>query len=98
MVVVAVSSTGRSLILPASTIDAVAGTPIHLMLDGRDSENVKYYINGAEVLSATANLGDIDDATGPLKALIHLEKSANDSPGEILVHKVEVRLTADVEA
>jgi len=81
-----------------STIDIVAGTPVHFMLDGRDSENVKYYINGAEVLSATANLGDIDDATGPLKALIHLEKSANDSPGEILVHKVEVRLTADVEA
>lgn len=81
-----------------STVDIVAGTPVHFMLDGRDSTNVKYYINGAEVLAATANLGDIDDATGPLKALIHLEKSANDSPGEILVHKLEVRLTADVEA
>lgn len=81
-----------------STVDIVAGTPVHFMLDGRDSENVKYYINGAEVLAATANLGDIDDATGPLKALIHLEKSSNDTLGEILVHKLEVRLTADVEA
>lgn len=81
-----------------STVDAVAGTAIHLMLDGRDSENVKYYINGAEVLSATANLGDIDDATGPLKALFHLEKSANDTLGAVRLSKLEVRLTADVEA
>lgn len=81
-----------------STIDAVAGTPIHLMLDGRDSENVKYYINGAEVLASTANLGDIDDAAGPLKALFILEKSANDTAGAVQVRKLEVRLTADVEA
>jgi hypothetical protein len=81
-----------------TTVDFTAGTPVHLMLDGRDTSNVKYYVNGAEVLSATANLGNIALATGPLKALIHLEKSSNDSPGEILVHKLEVRLTADVEA
>lgn len=81
-----------------TTIDFTAGTPVHLMLDGRDSSNVKYYVNGVERLSATANLGNIALATGPLKALFHLEKSSNDSPGDVLLHKMEVRLTADVEA
>lgn len=81
-----------------TTKDWAAGTPFHVMLDGRDSENVKYYVNGVEVLSATANLGDIDDATGPLKALFHVEKSANDSLFSIRLLKMEVRLTADVEA
>jgi hypothetical protein len=66
-----------------TTIDIVAGTPIRLKLDGRDPSNVKYYINGAEVLSATSNLGNIAAATGPLFALFHFEKSSNDSPGEI---------------
>lgn len=81
-----------------TTIDFTAGTPVHLMLDGRDPSNVKYYVNGAEVLSGTANLGNIAVATGPLKALFHLEKSANDSPGNVRLSKLEVRLTADVEA
>ena len=66
-----------------TTIDFVVGTPHRLTLDGRDPSNVKYYINGAEVLSATANLGNIAVATGPLFALFHLEKSSNDSPGQV---------------
>lgn len=72
-----------------TTIDWAVGTPVYLVLDGRDPDNVKYYVNGAEVLSATADLGDIGAATGPLKALVHLEKSANDSPGEV---KAQVRV------
>lgn len=78
-----------------TTIDFVAGTPHHLMLDGRDPSNVKYYINGVEVLSATANLGNIAVATGPLKALFHLEKSANDSPGRVMLHKMQVRIAPE---
>lgn len=74
-----------------TTIDFAVGTPVHLVLDGRDPENVKYYINGAEVLAATANLGNIAAATGPLKALFHLEKSANDSPGVVQLDMLRVR-------
>jgi hypothetical protein len=44
---------------------------------------VKYYVNGVERLAATANLGNIAAATGPLFALFHLEKSSNDSPGQV---------------
>lgn len=66
-----------------STSDITAGTPVRLTLDGRDPTNVKYYINGAETNAATSNLGAISAATGPLFALFHLEKSSNDSPGEV---------------
>jgi hypothetical protein len=62
-----------------------------LVLGGRDPSNVKFYINGAEVLSGTANLGNISAATGPLKALFHLEKSSNDSPGVVQLDMLRVR-------
>lgn len=75
-----------------TTIDFVVGTPIRLTLDGRDHTNVKYYINGVERLSATANLGDIQLATGPLKLLCHLEKSSNDSPGIVEILEASVRI------
>lgn len=75
-----------------TTIDFAVGTPVHVVLDGRDESNVKYYVNGVEVLSATADLGDISAATGPLKALFHLEKSSNDSPGVVQLDMLRVRL------
>ncbi len=74
-----------------TTIDFAEGTPVFLCLDGRDPSNVKYYINGVEVLSGTANLGNIAVATGPLKALFHLEKSSNDSPGVVELDMLRVR-------
>lgn len=75
-----------------TTIDFAEGTPVHLCLDGRDPSNVKYYINGVEVLAATANLGNIAVAAGPLKAAFHLEKSSNDSPGVVKLCGLRVRL------
>ncbi|OWY60182.1 hypothetical protein B7486_70550, partial [cyanobacterium TDX16] len=66
-----------------TTLDFVVGTPVRLKIDGRDPSNLKYYVNGVEVLAATANLGNIAVATGPLYALFHLEKSSNDSPGQV---------------
>lgn len=74
-----------------STIDFAVGTPVHLVIDGRDPSNVKFYINGVEVLADTANLGNIAAATGPLKALFHLEKSSNDSPGVVQLDMLRVR-------
>jgi hypothetical protein len=65
-----------------TTIDWAAGTPVRLTLDGRDLSNVKYYINGAEALAAEANLGNIAAAVGPLFAIIHAEKTSDDSPLE----------------
>lgn len=72
-----------------TTIDIAAGTPVRLTLDGRDLTDVKYYINGAEVLSAEANLGAISAAAGPLYAIIHAEKTSDDSP---LAFKARIRV------
>lgn len=72
-----------------TTIDVAAGTPVRLTLDGRDMTNVKYYVNGAEVLSAEANLGVLTAATGPLYAIIHAEKTSDDTP---LVFRARIRV------
>jgi predicted RecA/RadA family phage recombinase len=65
-----------------TTVDVVAGTPVRLTLDGRSLSNVKYYVDGAEVLAAEADLGNISAAVGPLHAIIHAEKTSDDSPLE----------------
>ncbi len=75
-----------------TTIDFAEGTPVFLCIDGRDPSDMKFYINGVEVLSATANLGNVAAATGPFKALFHLEKSSNDSPGRVMLGDLLVRL------
>ena len=79
-----------------TTIDWAAGTAFHVVFDGRDPSDVQLYINGVNRLAAT--VFDISAATGPLRALFHFEKSANDSLCDVLLQKFEVRLTADVEA
>lgn len=78
-----------------TTVDFAEGTPVFLCIDGRDPSNMKFYINAVEVLAATADLGDIQLATGPLFALFHLEKSSNDSPGRVLLSELQVRLGAN---
>lgn len=77
-----------------TTVDWAVGTPVHIVIDGRDHTDIQIYVNGANVLpSSTFTLAA---GTGPLKALFHLEKSSNDSPGEVLLHKMEVRITPDL--
>lgn len=79
-----------------TTADWAAGTPFHVQIDGRDLTDIQVYVNGVNVLPAT--VFKLDAAAGPLKALFHVEKSANDSLFDVLLSKMEVRLTADVEA
>lgn len=72
-----------------TNVDWAVGTPVHLKIDGRDPSDLHFYVNGVEVLAATAF--NISAATGPLKALFHLEKSANDSPGVVQLDSLRVR-------
>jgi predicted RecA/RadA family phage recombinase len=72
-----------------TTVDWAVGTPVLLQIDGRDPSSLKYYVNGVQVLAATTF--NISAATGPLKALFHLEKSANDSPGNVQLDVLRVR-------
>jgi len=73
-----------------TTVDWAVGTPVHIVLDGRDSTDIQLYVNGVNRLAATTFT--LADGTGPLKAIFHLEKSANDSPGEVQLDKLEVRI------
>lgn len=66
--------------ITTTTVSIVVGTPIRFTLDGRSMANVKYYIDGAEVNAATSGMGDLTLAAGPLKAIIHAEKTSDDSP------------------
>lgn len=72
-----------------TTVDWAVGTPVFLQIDGRDPASLKFYINGVRVLSSTTF--NISAATGPLKALFHLEKSSNDSPGNVQLDVLRVR-------
>lgn len=73
-----------------TTIDWAEGTPIHLVMDGRNPSDVQLYVNGVNVLPST--VFTLAAATGPLKALFHLEKSANDSPGTVQLDFLRVRI------
>jgi hypothetical protein len=77
-----------------TTVDWAVGTPVHIVFDGRDETDIQLYVNGVNRLAAT--VFTLAAATGPLKALFHLEKSANDSPGEVRLDKLEVRITPDI--
>lgn len=73
-----------------TTVDWAEGTPFHITIDGRDETDIQIYINGVLVLGATTFT--LAAATGPLKALFHLEKSANDSPGVVQLDNLTVRI------
>jgi len=79
-----------------TTVDWAAGTAFHIAIDGRTPADIQVYINGVNVLPAT--VFTLGAGTGPLKALFHVEKTANDTLFTIRLSKLEVRLTADVEA
>ncbi len=66
-----------------TTVDFTAGTPFLFQADLTDNSDVQIYINGVNVLSGSTF--DLSAATGPLKLLAHMEKSANDSPGNVTV-------------
>lgn len=73
-----------------TTIDWATNAPVFICLDGRDHTDIQIYINGVLVLGSTTFT--LAAATGPLKALFHLEKSANDSPGVVQLHDLRVRI------
>jgi hypothetical protein len=61
-----------------------------VVIDGRDESDIQIYINGVLVLGGTTLT--LSAATGPLKALFHLEKTANDSPGVVQLDQLKVRI------
>lgn len=71
-----------------TTIDAVVGTPFLVTWDLRDWSAIKCYINGLRVGDGTTGSAvtlTLAGVAGPLKLLAHMEKTANDSPGNFTV-------------
>lgn len=66
-----------------TTVDAVVGTPFLVQWDLTDNADIQMYINGVNVLPSS--VFKLNAATGPLKLLAHMEKSADDSPGSFTV-------------
>lgn len=64
-----------------TTLDFTAGTPFLVQFDLRDLTDIQAYIDGVNVLPSS--VFKLNAATGPLKALVHMEKTADDSPGNI---------------
>lgn len=74
-----------------TTVDVVEGTYALVQIDGRDPSDCQIYVNGVNVLSGSTF--DISAATGPLKFLAHIEKSSNDTPGQVRVRNARVYLS-----
>lgn len=88
--VYAASDDGTTDVNPTdTTLDWAVGTPEFWAIDGRDPAAVKFYRNGVRVLEGTTFT--LAAATGPLKALFHLEKSSDDSPGRVQLDVLRVR-------
>lgn len=71
-----------------TTISAVDDTYFDFRLDCRDLTACKAYINGVRVMDGTTGASKtlgLSAATGPFKLIAHMEKTSNDTPGEIRV-------------
>lgn len=72
-----------------STVDFTAGTPFLVQWDLRDLSDIQVYVDGVNVLPAS--VFKLNAATGPLKLLAHMEKSGNDTPGNVTVMSLIAR-------
>lgn len=66
-----------------TTVDFTAGTPFLVQFDLRDTSDIQAYIDGVNVLPSS--VFKLNAATGPLKLLAHMEKTSDDSPGNVSV-------------
>jgi predicted RecA/RadA family phage recombinase len=78
-----------------TTVDYTLGTRFEVWFDLRNPADVQIYIDGVLVLTGTTF--DLSAATGPLKLLAHLEKTSDDTPGEIHIDWFNATLM-DVDA
>jgi predicted RecA/RadA family phage recombinase len=77
-----------------TTVDAVDDTYFEVWMDARDLSDIQIYVDGVLVLPDS--VFKLNAAAGPLKLLAHLEKTADDTPGDIRISQFAAR-TFDVE-
>lgn len=73
-----------------TTLDYTEGTPVEVWFDLRNEADIQIYVNAALVLGAT--VFKLDAATGPLKLLLHVEKSASTDAYELDINRFCARL------
>lgn len=67
-------------------IDFVEGTYFFVQIDVRKPEDIQMYINGVLILPAT--VFRLDAATGPLKALVHVTKSSDNTTADVRIRNL----------
>lgn len=85
------SDDGTTDVAPTATgVNAVAGTPFEVWIDTRDPASVKFYLDAVRVASATTFR--LDNATGPLRAIAHMEKTSDDTVADVRILDLGVRI------
>lgn len=74
-----------------TTVDAVDDTYAEYWIDARNSADIQLYINAVNVLPAT--VFKLDAGTGPMKALVHIEKTSDDTTADVRVDFLRIRST-----
>jgi predicted RecA/RadA family phage recombinase len=72
-----------------TTVDYAEATAFDFVMDARTPSDIQIYINGVLVLSGSTFT--IAGATGPIKLLVHLEKSTGSETPQVNVEKMAIR-------
>jgi hypothetical protein len=72
-----------------TTVDWAADTIFEVWVDCRNSSDIQIYINAVLVLTAT--VFKLNAATGPLKAVVHCEKSSSTDTAIVRVESLSIR-------
>ena len=73
-----------------TTIDYTEGTPVEVWFDLRNEADIQIYVNAALVLGASTFR--LDNATGPLKLLVHVEKTASTDTYSLDINELKARI------
>lgn len=96
LTILAQSTDGTTTVAAVTTtLSAVDDTYFDFAMDCRDLSDIQLYINGVNVLPAS--VFKLNAATGPFKLIAHMEKTSDDTPGEIRVAEFTAR-TMDIAA
>jgi predicted RecA/RadA family phage recombinase len=77
-----------------STIDWTAAVPFALAIDGRDTADIKLYVNGIRETASSTTLALAAAASG-LKACVHIEKTSSTDTATVQVANLKV-MTGDL--
>lgn len=89
------SDDGATDVAPVdSNINWTAATPFALVIDGRDTADIKVYVNGIRETATSTTLAIAAAASG-LKACVHIEKTSSTNTADVTVANMKV-LTSDL--